>query len=139
MRGRGGRGRGEGARRGAPGLPGFAGATLGCRAGLSAIGGGADAILGCLSLGVSLGTLSRCGHYQMHLPLGIPCVTVKGSVREGLSLWGSCHVGPSSFSVILGSLCHGRGSSCHGGVLMSRWGLVSLGFSVGPCPVAELA
>lgn len=89
---------------------------------------------GSLSVWVTLGTLRHCGHYGMHLPLGIPCVTVKGSVREGcLSLWGSCQ-----FSVIMSSLCHHRGSSRHWDVSVS-WGLVSLGFCVfeGPCPITE--
>ena len=76
---------------------------------------GTDAILGRLLLGVSLGTLSRRGHYGLHLPLGIPCVTVKGSVREGCqSLRGSCR---GSLSI----LCH-FGFSVSQQKLLSSWG-----------------
>lgn len=44
---------------------------------------------GSLSVWVTLGTLRHCGHYGMHLPLGIPCVTLKGSVSgRGVCLYG---------------------------------------------------
>lgn len=68
--------------------------------------GRADAIFGVSVVGGISGTLSRCGHYGMHLPLGDSLCHREGlCVREGcLSLRGSCHVGPSRSSATLGSL-----------------------------------
>lgn len=87
---------------------------------------------GSLSFGVSLGTLSHCGHYGMHLPLGIPCVAVKGSMSGRGVCMGFlsilCHEFPVSPQRFFSSL------GC-----FSVMGLVSLGFCVfeGPCPITE--
>lgn len=80
---------------------------------------------GSLPLEVSLGTLSLCGHYGMHLPPGIPCITVKGSVSgRGVCLYGVPVVWAPSIPLSLGFLCHQR--------LRSSWGCfcVVMGTSV---------
>ena len=75
------------------------------------------------------GTLSRRGHYGLSVPLGIPCVAVQGGlfVFSELLSWGLLSVlrrlGLPKMSP--------QGSSPHGGVSGSFWGLVVSGRS---CP-----
>lgn len=76
---------------------------------------------GSLSLGLSLGTLSPCGHYGMHLPLGIPCVTVKGSVSgRGVCLYGVSRGCSATGALFLHSGSSSWGCFCHWGSVCSK-------------------
>lgn len=95
---------------------------------------------GSLSLGVSRGTLSLCGHYGTHLPLGIPCVTVEGSLSgRGVCLHGVCVMWAPFDPMSLWVPCVTVDAPLFVGYFCAL-GLVSLGFCVfeGPYPITEL-